>query len=327
MYCEAFLSLKNRGWSPDIVLSHCGWGCGIYVKDVWPESKFIAYVEWWFSPTSQLQKRLQANKYYQLNESTNEKLTMRNLPACYEMTMADIIVSPTEWQKQQLPKRLRENCQVIRDQIDFTTFFPEPKKQSNHPLLTYGTRGMEPMRGFPEFIQSLPRLLKKWPQLCAEIAGTDNINYGGVKPPQGSWKQWAITLLESHNLNDRVVWRGQLPLQAYANWLKSSWCHVYLSEPFVTSWSLIEACHCSVPMVATRCPSTDEFSHLNPFLVQVEHTDEDKLVEAINDRIRFSSHFSRRSGNVGGLPQSESGNFPQITLASCIADVEAATGN
>ncbi len=326
-YRDAFVSLKNQGWNPDVVISHCGWGCGIYVKDVWPNCRFITYLEWWFNPTSELHKRFRLSPYFKLNESSIEKLTIRNLPSCYEMTNSDNIVSPTFWQRDQLPKRFKDQCIVIPDQFDQNLFYPEPDRQSSSPVLTYGTRGMEPMRGFPEFVNILPKLLKKWPQLRVEIAGTDTISYGGVAPPDGSWKNWAVALLKQHNLNHRVLWKDHLPLQQYANWLKASWCHVYLSEPFVTSWSLIEACHCAVPMVATKSPATDEFSYLNPFLIQVDHLDDEELAKAINDRIRFSSRFDR-SGNVNrSRAQVESGIFLDIPLALLITDVKAPTSN
>ena len=324
-YRDAFISLKLKGWCPEVVISHCGWGCGMYVKDVWPECQLIAYLEWWFNPLSDLQKRLQKNPYFRLSESSNIKLTIRNLPTSHEMAMADFVVSPTEWQRQQLPRHLRSRCQLVRDEVDVNIFFPEPNRQSQIPVLTYGTRGMEPMRGFPEFVKSLPRVLKKWPQLNVEIAGTDNINYGGATPLAGSWKRWALKLLKKHNLSNRVTWKGRLPLHNYASWLKSSWCHVYLSEPFVTSWSLVEACHCAVPMVASRSPATDEFSHLNPFLVEVDHTNENQLIEAINDRIRFSSNFPRNEPSTPHELQAKSMIFSHMTLAMFIADLEAAT--
>ena len=254
VYRDAFYSLLLRGWSPDVVISHCGWGCGLYLKDIWPHCRSITYVEWWFHPQSNLQQRLKNNPYFQLSAQSISNLTIRNLPTCYEMNMADNIVTPTDWQKQQLPKRLQSQCLVIRDQVNKTLFFPEPQKQSRHPIVTYGTRGMEAMRGFPEFITILPRLLQKWPQIHIEIAGVDEINYGGKAPSEGSWKQWAVALLEKHNVAERVLWKGRLPLPSYVKWIKETWCHVYLSEPFVTSWSFIEACYCSVPMVATQSP-------------------------------------------------------------------------
>ena len=326
-YREAFESLKSQGWNPDTVISHCGWGCGLYIKDVFPECRFIAYVEWWFSQSSKLQERLRNNPYFNLSEASIRKLSLRNLTACYEMTLAEEIVSPTEWQRQQLPKRLKSKCLVIKDEIDRKLFYPDPKRQSNSPVLTYGTRGMEPMRGFPEFIKSLPFLLEKWPQLRVEVAGTDTVNYGGLCPTEGSWKAWAVNLLNGANLSNRVVWKNRLKLIDYANWLKTSWCHVYLSEPFVTSWSLIEACQCCIPMVATRSPATDEFSHLNPFMIQADHTDSKQLIEAVNDRIRFSARFDRSEACLGVPQQTKMGILEDMSLAAFIADAEAATSD
>ena len=327
VYREAFITLKNQGWIPDVVISHCGWGCGIYVKDIWPNCRFIAYLEWWFNTSSKLQERLRLSPYFRVSEATNTKLTLRNMPTSYEMATADNIVSPTSWQRQQLPKILQEHCLVIYDQFDQSLFCPDPQKQSISPVLTYGTRGMEPMRGFPEFIKILPSVLKKWPQLRAEIAGTDTVSYGGIAPPEGSWKKWAIALLQQHNLDHRVIWKGRLPLRAYAHWLKGSWCHVYLSEPFVTSWSLIEACHCAIPMVASQSPATDEFSGLNPFLIQVDHLNDGQLVESINNRIRFSSRFDRIDQPHNSELQAKSANFLDISLATFITDAEAATND
>lgn len=325
VYRQAFLTLSQERWQPDVVVSHCGWGNGLFVKEVWPNCRFIVYLEWWFSDGSALHERMKKNPHFQLSDEVLSKLILRNMPMASEMIAADKIVTPTSWQRDQLPRRLVKQCQVIYDPIDQTVFYPEPDKQSPKPVLTYGTRGMEPMRGFPEFIEILPKILKKWPQLSVEIAGTDSINYGGTTPKAGSWKKWAIDKLAAAEISDRVNWLGRLPLNAYANWLKSSWCHVYLSEPFVTSWSLIEACHCAIPMVATKSPSTDEFSNLNPFMLQIDHSNNNELEEAINDRIRFSANPTRAEAGKGVGSVKNPAFLPSATLARLIADPEAAT--
>ena len=325
VYRQAFSTLSQEKWQPDVVVSHCGWGSGLFVKEIWPNCRFIVYLEWWFSSGSALHERMRENPHFQLSDETLSKLMLRNMPIASEMAIADEIVAPTSWQRDQLPRRLKKQCQVIYDSIDKTVFFPEPAKQSAKPVLTYGTRGMEPMRGFPEFIEILPQILKKWPQLNVEIAGTDTINYGGIVPKAGSWKKWANEKLIKAEISDRVHWLGRLSFNEYANWLKSSWCHVYLSEPFVTSWSLIEACHCAIPMVATQSPSTDEFSHLNPFMLQIDHHNSDELAEAINDRIRFSANPARGKQVSTDLADQNSAFSAIATLAGLIADPEAAT--
>ena len=50
---------------------------------------------------------------------------------------------------------------------------------------------MEPMRGFPEFIEALPEVFNAHPTLEVEIAGEDRICYGGSAPNEGSYGIWA----------------------------------------------------------------------------------------------------------------------------------------
>ena len=148
-YANALDQLKKMGWNPDIVISHNGWGCGIYVKEVWPECKMISYSEWWFDPESDFTKRMIENEYISLSKSSMFNMWKRNIYPAMEMATADLIISPSKWQKKQLPAIFREKCLAVQDKIDKNTFFHDPSARSEIPLLTYGTRGMEPIRGFP----------------------------------------------------------------------------------------------------------------------------------------------------------------------------------
>ena len=119
-----------------------------------------------------------------------------------------------------------------------------------------------------------------------------------------------------------------MSLQDYANWLKSSWCHVYLSEPFVTSWSYIEALHCQIPMVASATNATIEFNAINKNLIGVNHKNSVAILEAINDRIRFSSNLRRSNNDAGANKAIQNADLPktsETSLAMVIADVEATT--
>ena len=94
-----------------------------------------------------------------------------------ELASADKIVSPSNWQKNQLPRLFQDNCEVIFDGINLDLFkWKKPECDEINPILTYGTRGMEPMRGFPQFIKSLPGIIEAVPNLEVQIAGEDEIN-------------------------------------------------------------------------------------------------------------------------------------------------------
>jgi glycosyltransferase involved in cell wall biosynthesis len=258
-YRQAMAQLQGEGWQPDVVVSHSGWGCGLHVKELWPRCRHVSYLEWWFDPQSQLLSHDPSNQALGLGPEVAPGFWLRNQHLALELVAADAIVTPTQWQRQQLPPRLQEHCQVIFDGVDSRRFKPDPSQRSSTPLLTYGTRGMEPMRCFPELVRELPALLASWPELRVEIAGGDGIHYGGQTPAEGSWKAWAEQRLAEPLATGQVLWRGQLAGDQYVRWLQSSWCHVYLTQPFVASWSLVEALACGCTLIASDVPPVREF--------------------------------------------------------------------
>lgn len=259
-YRRALKLLHQQGWQPELVISHSGWGCGLHIKELWPDVRQISYVEWWFNPKSALLHHDSSNPLLPMGPASAASLWRRNLTMALELTSADQLVAPTAWQRQQLPPSLQQRCEVIFDGVDQSRFRPDPTRRSTTPLLTYGTRGMEPMRCFPEFIRELPDILRRHPLLRVEIAGQDEIHYGGKPPEEGSWGRWAKQLLQREGVGDRVHWLGLLAGDAYVHWLQSSWCHVYLTQPYVASWSLVEALCCGCPLVASDVAPVHDFA-------------------------------------------------------------------
>ena len=180
-YRRAFKTFKNQNWNPSIVIGHTGWGCGIYVKEVWPQTKFIGYVEWWFKTDSEIAKESKTNRFLGYNEIVQIKLWNRNKNIGLELLNSDKIVAPTHWQKLQLPETIQSRCTIVRDGIKLKDFAKpeEIKSESIEPIITYGTRGMEPIRCFKEFVKSIPLIIEKNPNTTIEIAGEDIVCYGG----------------------------------------------------------------------------------------------------------------------------------------------------
>lgn len=285
-YRTAFIELSKQGWQPNLVISHTGWGCGIHIKEIWPDAKLIGYFEWWYSPNSELSQVLKNNPHFKSIIKDFKALWKRNIPMAFEMTLADYIVAPSIWQKKQLPASLIDKCNVIYDGVDDKIFCYNSKQISQIPKITYGTRGMEPMRCFPEFIRSLPKLIQKWPDLIVEIAGLDEICYGGEKPKNGSWMQWAINYLSESGISDNIKWVGRLEHKDYIKWLQSSWCHVYLTHPYVVSWSLHEAYFCNTPIVANKSLALEELFEENDNIKFCINLKTDNIIEAINTQLR-----------------------------------------
>lgn len=294
-YRDGFIALKKTGWNPDIVICHSGWGCGTYIKEVWPKTKQISYLEWWFNPQSSYFSYDCDNQYLKTIRTSIQKSWLRNQNIALELSMADEIVSPTLWQKSQLPESLKLRCHVIFDGIDLRRFRPiESSQEKRVNTLTYGTRGMDPLRCFPQLIKSLPQILKTASNLRLEIAGVDEAFYGDKVSPDGnSWGEWAQTFLKSAGISQQISWMGRLPAGRYEKWLRSSGCHIYLTHPFVASWSLVESYCSGVPIVASDVEPVREMCMPLEHVTLSDHRFSEQLSDAILSKINTSSTVDR----------------------------------
>ena len=283
-YRVGMQSIKEGGWEPDIIISHSAWGCGLYAKEIFPKSKFISYSEWWFDPNSAFFQYDPDNKDLGISTSSVQKAWQRNQHMALELALADEIVTPTYWQRNQLPKLFKENCKVIFDGIDESIFYMQSSPIKESIKVTYGTRGMDPMRCFPQFIKAIPIILKQKPEIKIEIAGRDESFYGPGKPAGGefkSWREWACDYLKKNNVQESVDWVGHLKLDKYVNWLKSSHCHVYLTHPFVPSWSLVEAYCTGTPIVTSDILATREICEANTGVWYADHRNIKMVARAV----------------------------------------------
>ena len=288
-YRQAMMRLKDQGWEPDLILSHSGWGCGLHAREVWPKSTVIAYVEWWFNPESELFFYDENNQFLNLNRRKIPNAWKRNQIMALELAAANELVSPTYWQKSQLPKNFENKCKVIYDGID-TKFF-KPSRESFHKnfVVTYGTRGMEPMRGFPQFVKAITIFARKRDNIVIRIAGNDEINYGGAPSPDKnfkSWGLWAKYYFEKNNVAEKIEWTGRLQKENYRNFLQESDCHIYLTHPFVASWSLLDALACGTTIVASdlKCVSEiTEYALQKDQIHLIDHRNISSIVQAIDN--------------------------------------------
>lgn len=240
-YYATLAYLKSNGYQPDLVIGHSGWGCALKLREVWPHVPFIAYFEWWLSAQSDLASYdiFAGNSLF--SESVTAKFEERNALVFRECDLADVVVTPTHWQRIQAPPQLKQKMQVIHEGVDRSWFRPTHSCNSEF-LITYGTRGLEPMRGFDHFIRELISFLPHHPNVRVEIAGEDRCYYSAESPPDSpSWGVWAKSVLDQHDLLNRVRFLDRLPWDSYRAWLQSSSLHIYLTQPFVASWSLLEA--------------------------------------------------------------------------------------
>jgi glycosyltransferase involved in cell wall biosynthesis len=257
--------LLQEGFRPDLVITHAGNGLGLFIKDVLPQANLIGLFEWWF--TAATSRWLFAD--FPLD--TQLKSELRNLVIQQELLLCDAAVVPTAWQAQQFPAVWQPKLRVVFDGINTAFFQPPPPDLSRalqldredggppvqiepeHRLLSYATRGMEPVRGFPQFMAALPNLLANDPQLQVVIAGRDRCAYSYQAPrPDGSWKQHCLEQLGDFQGRDRVHFTGLLTYAQYRQLLWRTDAHCSFSRPYVLSWSLYEALACGTPLVVSE---------------------------------------------------------------------------
>ena len=291
-----FVELKRKNWNPDVVISHSGWGCGFHVKEIWPDTRHVAYLEWWFNPKSDFFSYDTRNTNLALDERSIKKHWIRNQFISHELASSNCIVAPTFWQRDQLPKILKCNCHVIFDGLDIEIFKPNPSKKRNVPLITYGTRGMDPFRAFPQFIESLPAIIDELNgNVEIEIAGNSDVFYGSAPKDEKNWHIWATNFLEKKNIEQYVHWKGFLHGNDYVEWLQSSWCHVYLTHPFIASWSLVEALATGLTIVASDVETVRDICKDMNEIIYTDHRDSSNIATKVVDALGGISTLSEKS--------------------------------
>ena len=123
-------------------------------------------------------------------------------------------------------------------------------------VLTYVSRCFEEYRGFPQAMQAIALLQQRRPHLHVLIAGHDGVAYGASRSDGRSWGQWAQQEVALDP--QRTHWLGMLQDQAYWQVLAHSTVHLYLTVPFVLSWSLLEAAAAGCALVASTTPPVQE---------------------------------------------------------------------
>ncbi|GJL93000.1 glycosyltransferase [Hyphococcus sp.] len=273
---RAALKLKTKGLNPDIVMAHSGWGNGLFVKDVWPRAAYVAYFEWYYRSSAPDIVFMQEGKR-ELDDDLRSR--SRNAPILMDLANCDAALCPTEFQKSQFPPCFHNKITVMHDGIDVERYKPLegaklvlPDLDLSHvdEIITYVARGMEPYRGFPEFMKALEIVLAQRPDAHAVILGEDRVAYGKKLSEGDSFKKRALAELDIDW--SRVHFTGLAPRPHYLQVLQASSVHVYLTVPFVLSWSMMEAMSAGCAIVSSDVDPVSEMTGSEaPTLLQVDH--------------------------------------------------------
>jgi glycosyltransferase involved in cell wall biosynthesis len=253
---RVMIALKDKGFEPDVIVGHPGWGETLFARDIFPRSGLVAYCEFFFEAGNGLVIGRDAEPT--LDQTLRTRI--ENAHLLLALDACDRGWSPTAWQHSRFPAAYQSKIDVVFDGIDTDRVRPDPYARFTLPngltlmaddkVITYVSRGLEPQRGFPQFARALPAVLSAHPDAHVVIVGEDKAYYGLPPGPNHTWR----SLLEREGLFDpaRVHFTNRLPYDRYLALLQISSVHVYLTTPFVLSWSFFEAMSAGCLVLGSR---------------------------------------------------------------------------
>ncbi|QYX33981.1 glycosyltransferase family 4 protein [Sphaerospermopsis torques-reginae] len=249
--------LKRQGFIPDIIYGHSGWGLTLFMKEIFPKAELLCFFEWFYHACG---SDADFDPSDPLNADDLCRIKVKNSPILLDLYHCDRGLSPTNWQRQQFPPEYYQKITVCHDGIDTNYFNPQPDAKLILPrinldlshvseLITYVARGMEPYRGFPQFMEAVALIQQQRPNCHIVVVGEDRVAYGKNLPDGKTYKQ---LMLEKLDLDlTRLHFTGLLPYSEYLQVLQASSAHIYLTFPFVLSWSMLEAMSAGCLLIAS----------------------------------------------------------------------------
>jgi glycosyltransferase involved in cell wall biosynthesis len=259
---EVCRELHSQGYRPDLIVGHAGWGETLFVKDVFPDVPLLANFEFYYHARG-VDVGFDPEFVSIFNDPS--RLRARNGVNLLAFQAADWGHSATQWQRGLNPAEMHARISVLHEGVDTAIACPNPKARFKLPLsgrvltprdevVTYVARNLEPYRGFHSFMRALPELLRRRPRAKVVIVGGDGVSYGAPPPPRSTFREMMLRELGDSLDLERVHFLGMLDYGDYIKLLQVSAAHVYLTYPFVLSWSLIEAMACGCLIVGSSTP-------------------------------------------------------------------------
>ena len=278
---RAALKLKQQGFNPDVIVAHHGWGESLFLKEIWPTAKLGVYCEFFYHANG---TDVGFDPEFPVTDVAEPcRMRLKNLNNLLHFDIADAGLSPTHWQASTFPLPFRDRITVVHDGIDTEAVQPDSNVtitlgnglalSRKDEVVTFVNRNLEPYRGYHTFMRALPSLLRQRPSAQILIVGGDSVSYGAKPAGDGTWKTiFANEVRPQMSDADwaRVHFLGNLPYQQFIPLLQLSTVHVYLTYPFVLSWSLLEAMSAGCAIVA---------SDTAPLREAIQHQDTGMLVD------------------------------------------------
>jgi glycosyltransferase involved in cell wall biosynthesis len=260
-------ALKRQGFHPDVIYAHSGWGEALFIKDVFPSVPLLIYAEYFYGTEGG-----DANfdkEFTRWTLESAERLKIKNTHLLNALLDSDHALSPTTFQRDRHPQLFQNHISVIHDGIETGRFKPDAKSSvslrragvtlhASDEVVTFVARELEPYRGYHMFMRALPQMMALRPKARFVVVGGDGVSYGAAPPDGKTWKDIFLQEVTGQIDASRLHFVGPVPHETLTQLMQVSTVHLYLTYPFVLSWSLLEAMSVGCLIVGSRTGPVEE---------------------------------------------------------------------
>ncbi|HXE54548.1 MAG TPA: glycosyltransferase [Tepidisphaeraceae bacterium] len=307
-----YAALKGRpDIKPDLIVGHSGFGSTLFLRDLYPDTPIINLFEFYYRPHHpESDMGYRKDLGWKLPDVYYLRARCRNAMILLDLQNCTVGYCPTGFQRSTFPDTYADKIKVIFDGVERSVYHghdeslrPALDKRTTRQIgpvsvpattriVTYVSRGFESMRGFDLFMRSAKLITRQFPDVAFFIVGTDKIAYGGDEsflPPGMTFKQWTLSQ-EQYDLSN-FHFLGNLAPADLARLLAMTDLHIYLTVPFVLSWSMMDAMSCGAVVLGSNTAPVREMirdgeNGLLADLFDVEAI-ANKAVEALRDPAGF----------------------------------------
>ncbi len=296
----ALSSLASSGFEPDIIMAHPGWGETLPLRTIFRKARIILYCEFFYGVDG---RDVGFDPEFPATGADGHvALYLKNASSLLALADCNVGISPTQWQRSTFPSEYQNKINVIHEGVDVDVVKPAPDAVLRLPsgrelrrsdeVVTFVARNLEPLRGYHSFMRAVPRIMASRPEAQIVVIGGDGVSYGASPPKGMTWKSLFFDEVAGQIDRDRIHFAGRLAYSDYISALQISSAHVYLTYPFVLSWSLLEALSAGCLVIGSdTAPVREVLNNENGVLVPFFDTEQiaERVIEALTFPRRFRS--------------------------------------
>ena len=301
---KAAWQLKEMGFEPNIICAHPGWGEALLIKQVWENVPLLCYQEFFYN-TRGFDHRFDKREKEENNWGRDARIIFKQANPLIMLEQSDWNITPTKFQRSSFPSVYKNKFSVIHDGVDIETIEKTGKKEKikfkdsiiceNDKVVTFVNRNIEPYRGCETLIKAVPGILAIEKNVKVVIVGNEEgVSYGKANEGE-SWKKRFMREIEGKYEKDRLIFTGSIGYEEYLKVLKMSSCHVYLTYPFVLSWSMLEAMSIGLPVIGSNTEPVLEVIENEKNGIITDFFDENELAKNV-ERVINDGELRRHIG-------------------------------